>query len=225
MYRRVIIREIIRHGFDLFLHLRRIRPFFQYHEALSRVLLPGGQIRILSLSHGIQRGLYRNRILLAVPDALYPAYGVGMPLADALSPERIILSIRKDRIGIQPVQREHPRIPAHGYDSHLTAFFRRLIHPGKMLRDPCMGIEAVYHMEQLRIDRSLFGKIRRAPAAQDHHIDPVLPVLRFGYAAHTCTFCQDLYICRIPAGKDCRQLHIRILLHGTFHTPAQIAIA
>lgn len=162
---RVIVCKIVRHSPDLFFHLCRIRPFLKHHKTLSRMLLAGRQIRILSSSHRLQRFLHRNRILLRILHARNSSDCIRMSLADALPPERIILSLREDGIGIHPAQREHPRIPAYGDDPHLTALFRGRIHIGKMLRDSCVGVKTVHHMKKLCEGRSLPWQIRCASSA------------------------------------------------------------
>src|SRR5699024_618954 len=149
MYCRVIVGEVVWHRLDLFLYLCRISAFLQNDKALSCVLLPCGKVRILSVSDCLKSRLHRNRVLLCILDALYSADRVGVSLAYTLAPECIVLSVRKDRVGVQPVQGEHSRIPAHGDDSDLAALFRRCVHIGKMLRDPCMCVKAVDHIEHL----------------------------------------------------------------------------
>ena len=148
-----------------------------------------------------------------------------MPLADTLPPERIILSLRQNRIGIHTVQGKHTRIPANRDQRCLSCLFCRRIHRSKMLRYPGMRVKTVYHMKHLRILRRLFRKIRSASAADDHHIDPVLPLPGLTDSAHLCCFCKDLYILRISSGKYCQKFHIRILTDGAFHAPSQISIA
>ena len=99
----IVLVKIIGHGFDLFFDSGRIRPFFQYHKTLSRMFLPGGKLRVFSVSHRFQRAFHRNGILSGILHARNPADGVGMALAYALAPECIIVSLRKNGIGIHSV--------------------------------------------------------------------------------------------------------------------------
>ena len=147
-----------------------------------------------------------------------------MSLAHALAPERVVLSFWQNRIRIHPVQREHSRIPAHGNNPYFPSFFRCSIHISKVLRDSGMGIETVYDVEQLRKLRRLLRQIRSAAAAENHHINLILPVRRLQNPAHGCRLCQYMYILRVPPGKYCRQLHVRILPNRTFHAAPKISV-
>ena len=96
---------------------------------------------------------------------------------------------------------------------------------GKVFRDARVGVKAVHHIEQLGECRCLFRQIRCAAAAENQHIDFVLPVggfIRFHYG-DACR--RELHICRIPPCEHGHQLHIRIFLHGAFHAASQIAIS
>ena len=148
-----------------------------------------------------------------------------MSLADTFAPECIIFAVRKDRVCIKAVQREHSRIPAHRNNTHFSAFFRCCVYIREMLRNPCMRIETVDHIEHSDIFRRLLRQVRCASAAQDHHIDLIFPLLCICHAAHRRTFRQDAYCLRISAGKYRRQFHIRILFYRTLDPSAEITIA
>ena len=224
MYGCVIIREIVWHCLDLFLNLCRIRAFLKHDKALAGMLFSCRQFRVLSVSNSFQRCFHRDRVLLRILYAFYSADRVRMSLAYALPPECVILSFRKDGIRIQTVQGEHARIPAHGDDTDFISFLCRCIHVCVMLRDPCVCVKAVDHIEHARKLRRLHRKVCGAPAAQDHNIDLLFPVSRVRNTAHRHILCQDLYIPGIPAGKYCRKLHIRILLYRAFHASSKISI-
>ena len=94
-----------------------------------------------------------------------------------------------------------------------------------MLRYSGVGVKAVDHIEHLCKFRCLFRQISCASSAEDHNINPVLPLLCILDAAHRNSLCEDLHICGVPAGKYCRKLHIIILSDSAFHAPAEISIA
>ena len=93
MYCCIIIGEIVRHGLDLFFDLCKICALFGNNKALSRMLLSGGQHRILTVSDSFQCGLYGNGILLGILDTGDTTNGIGMSLADTLTPEGIIAAV------------------------------------------------------------------------------------------------------------------------------------
>ena len=148
-----------------------------------------------------------------------------MALADALAPECIVFSVRKDRISIQAVQGEHTRVPAHGNDADFTAFFCRRVNICKMLRDPCVSVKAVDDIEHTRILRRLLRKIRRASAAEDHYIDLIFPLRCVLHVAHRSSLCQDAHCLRSPAGEYRCQFHVRVLFYRTLDPSAEISIA
>ena len=224
MYCRVIVGKIVRHGFDLFLHLFRVCAFLQHYKTLSCMFLSRCQIRIFSVSHRFQRALHRDRVLFRIFHAFHSADSVRMPLADSLSPEGIILSFRKDRVGIQSVQGKHSRIPAHGDDPDFAALLCSGIHICKMLRNPRVGVKTVDHIEHLCKLRRLLRQIRSASPAEDHHINLVFPFCRVIDLAHRHSFCQNAHACRIPAGEHCRKFHITVLTDRALHAPSQISI-
>ena len=94
-----------------------------------------------------------------------------MPLADALAPEGIVFPIRQNCLGNNAVERKHARIPAHGDNSDGMGLSTGRVHPAKVLRDFCMGVEAVDHVEILRKLRRLLRQIVRTAAAEDHHVN------------------------------------------------------
>ena len=103
MYGRIIICEVVRHRLDLFLYFCSVCTFLKDNKALSCVLLSCGQYRIFSVSYCLERSLYRNCVLFSVFYAFDPADGIGMSLADALAPERIVMAVWQDRVRIHAV--------------------------------------------------------------------------------------------------------------------------
>ena len=225
MYGRIIIREIVRHSLDLFLDFRCICSFFEDNETLPRVFLPCRKVRIFAISDSLKRCIYRDRILLRIFDSLDPADGIGMPLAHALSPECIVFPVRKDGVCIQPVEREHSRIPAHRNNADLTCFFRSRVYIRIMLRNLCVGVKTVNNIEHTRILRCLFRKIRGTAATKDQHINFIFPFSGFICSAYRYSVCQYCYIGRISPGKYCSKLHVRILFYGTLNPTSKISIA
>ena len=98
MNRCVIICKIVWHSLNGFFYFCCISTFFQNHKTLSGMFLSGSKIRIFSISHCLQRRLYRYGILLAIFYALYTTDRIGMSLADTFAPECIILSFWKNCI-------------------------------------------------------------------------------------------------------------------------------
>ena len=221
----VIIREIVGHGHNGLFHRLGVGPFFQHHITFPGVLLPGGQFRLAAAAHRFQGCFHRHRILLGVFDTGNPADGVTVALADPFAPEGIILSFRQDGVAVQPGQGKQAGIPAYGNNSQMAGSPGRLVHCCKMFRDPGMGVEAVDHVEHPGHFRSLHRQIRSAAAAEDQHIDAVLPVGHILYIDHRHIGRGDFPLGRTPAGEHRCQFHIRRLLQSTFHTPSQIAIS
>ena len=99
----VVIREVVRHGLDLVFDLSQVCAFLSYHEALSGMLLSGGQLRIGTVSDCLYSLLYRDGVLSAVFYTLDAAYCVRMSLAHALTPEGVILAFRQHAVCVQAV--------------------------------------------------------------------------------------------------------------------------
>ena len=148
-----------------------------------------------------------------------------MALADALAPEGIITAARQDGIGIESVKGEHARIPANGYNSHMTAFLCSLVHCLKMPGDIGVGVKAVYYIEMRCHFRGLSGKVRGASSAKYHHVNLVLHGQNILCPANLGPLSQYAEAVRIPPGEHCFQLHVGIVLNGTLHTPSKVSVA
>ena len=102
--------------------------------------------------------------------------GIGMSLADALTPERIIIAVSAGlRCAYSAVQGKHARIPAY----RNNAYHARSLLPPHLHRAKCsgilrMGIKAVYHVEIFCILCGLFRQIGGGASAQHQDIDLVL---------------------------------------------------
>ena len=103
MYCGIVIREIVRHGLDLFLYLCGVCSFLQDNKALSGMFLTGGELRILSVSHCVKSSLHRNGVLFRIFDAFHSPDSVRMSLADTFSPESIVIAFRQDSVGIETI--------------------------------------------------------------------------------------------------------------------------
>ena len=147
-----------------------------------------------------------------------------MSLTYALAPECIILSIGKDCIRIQSVQRKHSRVPAYRNDSNMSALRGCLVYICKMLRYPRMGIKAVYNVEPLCIFRSLLWKICSTSSTENQNIYLVFHFFCFIYMVNSCCLCKDFDSCRITACKNCYKFKIRIMFDRTFYTSSKITI-
>ena len=222
---RVVIREIVRHRLDLALNALLVRAFLGHDEALAGVLFAGGQLGGFAIAHTLQRALHGDRILARVLHALNAADRVGMALAHALAPEGIARALREDCVGIETVEREETRIPAAGDQGGATAGFRGGVHGGKMLRDSGVRVEAVHHVKQGGAAGRLLGEIRRAAAAEDQHVQLILPLREIVRRMHAHTGRKHGDGGRITAGKHSVQLHVRILPDGALHAASQVAIS
>ena len=147
-----------------------------------------------------------------------------MALADALAPEGIGLTVRKNGLCVDTVQGKQSRIPTHGNDSHSVSFFAGLVHIGKMLRDSCVGIKAVDNVEVLCQLRCLYRKISCASAAENQHIDLIFVRSRLGDRINLYALCLNLHGFRVSSGKYSHKLCIRILSNGKFYAAAEITI-
>ena len=170
MHRRVIVREVVGHFFDFLLDFGRVRAFLQHDIAFARVLLPRGKRGAGTGPHGLERRLDRHGVLFGVGHALDAADGVGMPLAHAAPPEGIVRSVGQHGVCVQPVEREHARVPADRDHRGVTGLLRRRVHRREVFRDMRVRVKAVHDMEQLRHRGRLHRQIRRTPAAEDEHI-------------------------------------------------------
>ena len=80
------------------------RALLGYNVALAGVLFTGGEIGHFTVSYGIYRALHGNCVLSCVNNALNAADSIGMSLAYALTPERVVLSAGKYGFRQQSVQ-------------------------------------------------------------------------------------------------------------------------
>ena len=224
VYRRVVLIEVVRHRLDGVLDIGGISAVLEHDEALTRVLLPRRELWVCARTDGLESTLNRHSVLLCVLDALDAADGVAVALADALAPERVVLTVRQDRIAVDAREREQARVPADRDDAEVAALLRRLVDVGEVLRDARMRVKAVDDVEVLRVLRRLLRQIRRAAAAEDHDIDLVLPRCHILDIDDRHALRPDLDGRGIAAREDCDELHIRILFDCTLNAAAQIAV-
>ena len=225
VYGGVIFVKIIRHGLDILLDLFQIRTLLRNHVALSEMLLAGGQLRLLAVTHLLHSFFHRNSVLNASFYTGNPADGIRMALAYPLAPESICFSVGKDGLRINPVQGKQTRIPAYRNQPHMTALPACSVHCRKMLRNMSMGVKTVHHMKIFCQLRCLPGQICGASPAEDHHIDASGHILGLIHLINLYTFGSQLHVRGIPAGKNSSQLHIRILPDGQLHAFSQVSIA
>ena len=221
----VILVKVIGHGLDLPLDALQVGARFGHHPALPQVLVPRRQNGLLAPADGVHRALDGNGIPSGVHHPCNAADGVGVALADAAAPEGLVLALGQHRPGIDPGQREQAGVPAAGDQSYRTGSLGSRIHRGKVLRNLCVGIEAVHHVEQSSQLRRLMGQVRGAAAAQDHHVHGVPPGRSLICGQNGDLGGAEGQTRGIPAGKDSRQLQIVVLGDRRFHASAQVAIA
>ena len=87
-----------------------------------------------------------------------------------------------------------------------------------------MRVEAVHDIEQLCKLGRLLRQIGRRAAAEDEHIDLILPLRRLVRMDNRHVRAR-LHRRRVAPRKDSDQLHILICLDGILHTASEIAIA
>ena len=80
-----------------------------------------------------------------------------------------------------------------------------------MLRDSCVGIEAIYYIVHGSVLRSLDRKIGCAAAAEDQDIQLILHMGKLVCVKNLHTCSADLHALRASAGEDCCQLHVSVL--------------
>ena len=189
------------------------------------MFLSGCKFRIFTISYSLQCSLYRNCILFAVFYTFHAADGIRMSLTNSFAPECVITSLRQNGIGIHTIQRKHSRIPAHGNNTNMSAFFCRLINIFKMLWDSCVCIKTVYDIKHLCIFWCLLRQIRSTSATENHNINLILPLLYIINRTNGCSLCQNGYCLRRTSRKYRSKLHIRILLNCTFHASSKVTIS
>ncbi len=130
-----------------------------------------------------------------------------MALAHALAPEGVGVAARKNGFRKDSVDGEQTGIPAAGNDGGRSGCLRSRIDVREVFRDPCMGIEAVDHIEDGCNFGRLVRKIRSAAAAEDDHIHFILPCchVAHGYDGHAAF---RLHGFRISSRKDTDKLHV-----------------
>ena len=188
------------------------------------MLLTRGELGIRAGAHGIHGGFHGHSVLAGITHALHAADGIGMALRNATAPERVVLALRQDALGVEAIEREHAGIPAHGNDAHSTRRTGSGVHSGKMGGNLGVGVEAVHHVEHGGEGRSLLGEVSGTAAAKDHDIDLALPAFDIIERADRHAFGQDLHRSGIAAGKNSHKLLIGIGGNGEFNTTAEVAI-
>ena len=94
MHRSVVIGKIGRHSLNFILNASLVRIRVCHHIAYPFMLFTCRKLRIAAGTHLFQGRFHGNGVLPGIQHALHPADGIGMPLADPLTPEGIALSLR-----------------------------------------------------------------------------------------------------------------------------------
>ena len=221
----IVIGKIVRHRLDRVFDRRFIRTFLRNDKALPCMLLSCGKLGIVSAPYGLESFGNGYRILLRILHPGYPSDSIGMSLADALVPERVVITFGKYAVRIQSVQREHTRIPSCRYERRMTALLRCLVDIRKMLGYLSMCIETVYDIEIFCIFGCLLRKVRRASAAYDQNIYLILMCFDLIHLIHRDSLRFDLNIGRVSSREHARKLHIIILPYGTLNSSSEITVS
>ena len=224
MHRRVVFIKVVGHGLDFLLNLSRISTFFEHHIALTGMFFPRGEFRIFTGTHSSQRLFYRHRVLAGIGYAFNAADGIGMALRYSTAPEGIVLTVRQDGVAVYAGKGEQARVPAYGNDAYMAVFLGSLIYIGKMLRNPCMGVEAVHHVKEFRIVRRLHRQVSSTAATENHDINFIFPFFHIADIDHGNAGRFYRQKCGVTAGKYRHQFQIIIGLYSAFHATAQITI-
>lgn len=221
----VVVGEVIGHGGDFPRDAPGVRALLGHHEAFTGVLLPGGQLRIGAGAHRFQRGGHGDGVLPGVRHAGDAAHRVGVPLADPLAPEGVVVPVGQHAGPQGAHEGEQARIPAHRDDGHLAALPGGGVHVGKVPGDFRVGVEAVDEVEAPCVPRTQYGQVGGAAAAEDEYVDFLIHVLqgRDGVGARAAV--AELQPGGVAAGEDPRQLHVRVLPDRALHAPPKVPIA
>ena len=172
----IVIGEVVGHGLDLVFNSFEICALLCDDEALAGMLFTGGKLGIRAASHSLESRLHGNGVLLGIHYPFDTANGIRMSLADALAPEGVILALGQDGGGIQAVEGEQTGIPAHGDHGNVISVPRGGIHRSIMGRNLSMIVKAIDHVEFPGKRRRHDRQIGSAAAADDQHIQFILPI-------------------------------------------------
>ena len=170
MNRSVIVAEVVGHCNYLFLYCLFVSPLLNYYKALSRMLLSCSELGLFTALCSLKGSLHGNSILSCIDYSFDTSYGITVALADALSPEGIILSLRKHTASVKSHKRKHSGIPSAGDKSRLSRRLRSLVNIFEMLSYPCMGVKTVNHIKKFCKFRGLLGEIGCASSTEYHYI-------------------------------------------------------
>ena len=98
-----------------------------------------------------------------------------MSLADALSPEGVVLAFRQDGPTVEPVDGEQTGIPAYRDHRDMISFPGSSIYCGVMGGDISVIIKTVDYIEFPGNSRSHDRQVGGTAAAEDQNIQLVLP--------------------------------------------------
>ena len=88
-----------------------------------------------------------------------------------------------------------------------------------------MRVETVNHVEHFRKFRRLYRQIRRAPAAQNHHVNFFRPTFSLSNINNGNIRRRNFHTGGISAGKNGGEFSVKIFAHGEFHAASEVAIA
>ena len=221
----VIIGKIIGHRLDFTLNFFFVCARLGNNKTFSCVLHSRGQLGVFTVSDSFESFGNGNSILPCVRNAVNSSDGVGMSLADALSPEGIAFAVGEDCIGIKMIERKQTRVPADGNNGGFARRFCGAVNIFEMLRDAGVSVETVNNIEYARNFGSLNGQVGCASAAHYHNINAVFIIFNLPCADNGSAFKNRFNLRRLSAGENGGNGHIRILTHGALNASAYISVS
>ena len=220
----VILVEIVRHRNDRLLDGGLVRAVLRDDVDLPAVLLPRDELRHFTAAHGIQRLGDGHGVLPRVGNAFDAAHRIGVPLTDAAAPECVVPALGEDDGGVEPVQREHARVPAAGDQCDVTALFRGGVDIREMFRDAGVGVEAVYDIEASGERRRYLRQVGGAAAAEDQHVD-LIPITVDVRRSADRRAGLRFNVCGIAAREYANQLRVGVLRDGALNAAPDVSVA
>ena len=224
-HRGVVVDEVVGHRHDRLLHLVGVGAVGQHHETVAGVLLPGGQFRTFAATGSRDRVRRRVGVLHAGGHAVHATHRVGVPLAEAPTPERVGGTLGQDRLTDQPIDREQAGVPSGGDHRGGVVVPGGRIDRREVLGDPGMGVVAVDDVEHRGQQRPLHRQVLLRTATAQHDVDQDLEVGDVVEVHHRGLRVGRRHRGRVPPGDHSHQLQVGALADRRLRPPPEVAVA